>query len=69
MVEKILCSRNLNRNIDFTSFFQATLVPGHDRDVLEWVAAINNDYIVLCYLKDVKVHYVYKYYDIPYIMT
>jgi len=31
-----------------------TLVDEHEKDVLEWSAAVNNDTLVLCYLHDVK---------------
>lgn len=31
------------------------LIPEHPKDVLEWGHIINNNMIVICYLKDVKV--------------
>lgn len=35
------------------------LIPEHPKDVLEWGHIINNDMIVICYLKDVKVKYAF----------
>ena len=36
-----------------------TLVPEHDRDVLEWAACVNQTRLILCYLRDVKVSIIY----------
>jgi prolyl oligopeptidase len=44
-------------NIDITKPDKAdwtTLVPEHDKDVLEWAACVNQTRLVLCYLRDVK---------------
>lgn len=35
------------------------LIPEHQKDVLEWGHRINNNMLVLCYLKDVKVSSVF----------
>ena len=31
------------------------LVPGGEVDVLEWAAAVNDENLVICFLRDVKV--------------
>lgn len=32
-----------------------TLIPNHETDVLEWTAAVNEDFLLICYIRDVKV--------------
>ncbi|KAL8186327.1 UNVERIFIED_CONTAM: hypothetical protein K2H54_068620 [Gekko kuhli] len=44
-------------NIDFSDPEECkwkVLVPEHGRDVLEWVACVRSNFLVLCYLHDVK---------------
>ncbi|XP_014819923.1 PREDICTED: prolyl endopeptidase [Calidris pugnax] len=44
-------------NIDFSDPEESkwkVLVPEHERDVLEWVACVRSNFLVLCYLHDVK---------------
>ncbi|EMP28993.1 Prolyl endopeptidase [Chelonia mydas] len=44
-------------NIDFSDSDESkwkVLVPEHQRDVLEWVACVRSNFLVLCYLHDVK---------------
>ncbi|XP_074437131.1 prolyl endopeptidase [Larus michahellis] len=44
-------------NIDFSDPDESkwkVLVPEHERDVLEWVACVRSNFLVLCYLHDVK---------------
>nr|1O6F_A Chain A, Prolyl endopeptidase [Sus scrofa] len=44
-------------NIDFTDPEESkwkVLVPEHEKDVLEWVACVRSNFLVLCYLHDVK---------------
>lgn len=44
-------------NIDFTDPDESkwkVLVPEHEKDVLEWVACVRSNFLVLCYLHDVK---------------
>ncbi|KAG8522101.1 Prolyl endopeptidase [Galemys pyrenaicus] len=44
-------------NIDFTEPAESkwkVLVPEHEKDVLEWVACVRSNFLVLCYLHDVK---------------
>uniref|UniRef100_U3J5N5 Prolyl endopeptidase n=1 Tax=Anas platyrhynchos platyrhynchos TaxID=8840 RepID=U3J5N5_ANAPP len=44
-------------NIDFSDPEESkwkVLIPEHERDVLEWVACVRSNFLVLCYLHDVK---------------
>ncbi|VFV21742.1 achain prolyl oligopeptidase from porcine [Lynx pardinus] len=44
-------------NIDFTDPEESkwkVLVPEHEKDVLEWVACVRSNFLVLCYLHDVR---------------
>uniref|UniRef100_A0A0F7ZB81 Prolyl endopeptidase n=1 Tax=Crotalus adamanteus TaxID=8729 RepID=A0A0F7ZB81_CROAD len=44
-------------NIDFTEPEESkwkVLIPEHGKDVLEWVACVRSNFLVLCYLHDVK---------------
>lgn len=44
--------------IDFDNPLESNwtvLVPEHHKDVLDWARPINNENLVLCYIRDVKV--------------